>query len=978
MRQLTKQPALSFSCLCLCLLLVCSSRVSALTPDKALTQYVHSSWQNVHGLPQNTVNSFAQTEDGYLWMGTLEGLVRFDGARFTVFNTRNHPEFAHNFVVSLLVDSQNRLWISTSGGGLLKMQDQQFTRYTTQDGLPSDHISIVFEDSRGKIWIGTDGEGLASTSDGETFVRAAVDVPGSSISAITESRTGLWIGTDGGLLLLRKDGSEILFTQADGLSDSSIRALFSDNTGALWVSTDRGLDKLEHGLFTPINLNASPGDDTVMAMLQDRDGELWFATDGGGLKRRDKDGFSSFTSQFGLSNDTVLALYETTDGSLWIGTNLGGLNRLKDGPISTYTTREGLSHNFIRAVYEDSTKTLWIGSEGGGLMQYRDGHFQAFTTSDGLPDNSVYSILEDASGDLWVGTGNGLARRTGNTFEVMDESSGLASGTILTLLEDSAGTLWAGTWRSGLVRYKDGVFSSITTEHGLANNTINALLEDSEGRLWIGTRGGGISRLTNGKLETFTTADGLSDDLVFAFFEDDTGSLWIGTYGGGINRYKDGKFSAVTEAQGLFDDVIHRIIDDGRGNFWMSSNRGIFSVAKIELDMAADGTLDMVNPVVFGINDGMKNVECNGGGNAGILGSDGALWFPSVAGLLRVAPDAIEASGPPLKLLIEELRVGGSPLADANKLNLPAGTNNLEIHYTAVDLHSPEKLIFRYRMQNYDKDWINAGSRRTAYYSQLPAGRYRFQVQAGYGPNLSAMQEVSAELRVAPRWYETGWFRGMLLLALLFIAYALYRLRTSQVSRRTLQLEREVSERTAALETANQQLKQLSIEDGLTGLLNRRAFDALLQDECRRAERAKIPLALMMLDIDYFKQFNDIYGHQAGDACLILVADTLKKACGRAGEFVARYGGEELAIILPATSPEYALQQAENLRCKLLELAIPHSGSDAAKVVTVSIGVTSLVPVSGQSPSVLVSAADKALYSAKAAGRNRVEFTEVD
>jgi diguanylate cyclase (GGDEF)-like protein len=208
--------------------------------------------------------------------------------------------------------------------------------------------------------------------------------------------------------------------------------------------------------------------------------------------------------------------------------------------------------------------------------------------------------------------------------------------------------------------------------------------------------------------------------------------------------------------------------------------------------------------------------------------------------------------------------------------------------------------------------------------------------------------------------------------------YALYRLRLSQVTRHTLQLERQVSERTAELEEANQQLRQLSIEDGLTGLLNRRAFDAILQDECRRGERAKVPLALMMLDIDYFKQFNDIYGHQAGDTCLILVADTLKKACGRAGEFVARYGGEEIAIILPATSPEYAIQQAENLRSRLWELAIPHSGSATAEVLTVSIGVTSLVPTSGMSPAALVSAADKALYHAKEAGRNTVEFAVVE
>jgi diguanylate cyclase (GGDEF)-like protein len=955
-------------------LLICLSANShALSPDKSISQYVHSDWNNADGLPQNSVTSIAQTEDGYLWMGTLEGLVRFDGARFTLFNTRNTPAFTHNIVVALLVDSKDHLWIATSGGGLLVLKNDHFQQLGSVQGLPSDHVSVIFEGSRGQVWVGTDGGGIAKVEASEIVVQESYAQLGSSIRAITESKSGLWVGTEAGLTLIRADGSQTHFDTEQGLSHDSVRALLSDHTGALWVSTDGGLDKLELGQFKTMEFSSWSEQDIVLAMHEDRHQNLWLASDGGGLKRLQDGKISSYTAGDGLSDDTVLALFESADSSLWIGTSLGGLNRLKDGRVTTFTTTQGLSHNFIRAVYEDDQGALWIGSKGGGLMRYYRGLFQTFSRDDGLPDDTVFSILQDHAGDLWIGTGAGLARRTTDGFEIFTQSQGLSDDTILVLFEDSENTLWVGTYNGGLNKFKDGTFTAFTVADGLGNDTINTIAEDRVGALWLGTRGGGLSRLTNGAITTFTTSDGLADDLVFALHEDSVGGLWIGTYGGGLSRYKDGRFSVINETHGLFDNVIHRIIDDGQGLYWMSSNRGLFAVSQQELNAVADGESDQLSSIVFGTSDGMKNVECNGGANAGTLTADGAIWFPSVAGLLRVSPAGQYDRAQATKVVIEEILVDDQVQLEQEQLALPASTKNLEIHYTATDIFAPAKLRFRYQLQGYDDNWIDAGQRRTAYYSQLPAGDYQFRVIADYGHGSWEVQGGSLSLTVATHYYETAWFRSLLVMTAIILILAVVKIGISQLTRRNLKLEEVVSLRTAELEAVNEKLSQLASEDGLTGLLNRRAFDIELERECRRAERAGMPLALLLLDIDFFKQFDDIYGHPAGDACLQQIATALRKICNRAGESVARYGGEEIAIILPGTSQPGAVVHAETIREHIQQLAIPHAGSAAYSTVTASIGVACIKPTAdGQGPA-LLAAADKALYQAKETGRNRVE-----
>lgn len=957
----------------------------ALDPSKAITQYLQDIWQTKDGLPQNTITAIAQTPDGYLWLGTREGLIRFDGARFTVFDSKTTPEITQDQVLSLLADRQGRLWIGTWGGGLVQLEGGRFTRFSSEDGLPGDLIATIFEDRKGRLWIGTDGAGLARAEAGtgsnpemgkpQRFVaepsRGAL---GLSIRDITEDDGGLWVATEAGLARLDPNGNLDSFGPAEGLSRTSVRSLLRDRSGTLWVGTDLGLNRYRDGKFTVLTRADGLSHNVIVSLVEDRDGNVWIGTDGGGINRWHNGALTSFTSKHGLSNDSILSMLEDREGSLWIGTNLGGLNRLKNGRFTPLGKREGLSEDYIRAVYEDRQGTLWIGTEGGGLNRIRDGVVTTFTTKDGLSNDIVFAIVEDRDGSLWIGTDNGLTRLRNGRFDVFHAEMGMSNDSVLALHEDRQGTLWIGTYAGGLNRYKDGKFTAFTTKQGLSHDTVNVITEDRDNNLWIGTRGGGLNRYKDGKFTAFTTKDGLSDNLVFALHEDGDGALWIGTYGGGLTRLKGGRFSVVSERQGLFDNVVHRIIEDGRGDVWMSTNRGIFRVAKRELDEVADGTRSALTPAVYGTADGMRNVECNGGASAGALTRAGVVWFPTIAGAVAIDPARLATNTLMPPVTIEHVLVDGAVVPSTGTVNLPAEAQTLEVRFTALSLIDPLAVRFRYRLEGLEDEWVQAEGRRTAYYSKLPPGDYRFRVIAANNDGVWNEEGAAIEVSVAPLLQETLWFRGLIVLIFVLAGPLFHRVRVRRLTAQKNELERTVAERTSALEIANTLLARLAREDGLTGLMNRRAFDQALNEECRRASRLRAPLSLILIDLDAFKAYNDLLGHQAGDTCLRTVSQVIAAASRRAGELVARYGGEELAVIIPGDSPDSVTRQAEHLRAGVEQLALPHPGSPAAPVVTVSIGVAFGALDGEVTPSGLIAAADRALYLAKQRGRNRVEI----
>ena len=478
--------------------------------------------------------------------------------------------------------------------------------------------------------------------------------------------------------------------------------------------------------------------------MLDREGGLLVGT-AGGLCRFTDGRFTGFNARDALSTSTILSLLEDLEGNLWIGTESGGINILKDTKFTTLTVVNGLSNDLIKSIYEDDRGNTWIGTDGGGLNLLNDGKVSVYTTRDGLSSNVVLALFGDRAGNLWAGTPDGLNRFNGGKFTVYTSADGLANNDVRSIWRDRGGNLWIGT-RGGLTRIKEGVFKTFTEVDGLPNDLIATLYEDSQGALWVGTLGG-LSKLVNEEFTTFTTRDGLSNDAVISIYEDSDNTLWIGTNGGGLNRLRDGKLTAYTTRNGLLDDVVYRIMEDARNNLWLSCRKGIFHVGKKDLEEFANGKILSIAPVAYGTADGMITRECSGGGDpAGWKAHDGKLWFPTIKGVAIIDPERIKVNVHPPPVVVEQIRIDDHSIAPSDRIELPPGTTRFDLYYTAPSFVAPEKVRFKYKLEGFDNDWIDSGTRRIAYYTNLRPGSYTFRVIASNNDGI---------------WNETGavfWF----------------------------------------------------------------------------------------------------------------------------------------------------------------------------------------------------------------------------
>ena len=756
------------------LLLSGSGTAIALDSRRDLSQFSHEVWLTENGLPQNTVHSIAQTKDGYVWIGTEEGLARFDGVRFTVFDKQNTPQLKSNYIRTLLADRQGALWIGTAEG-LVRMLNGKFTLFTTNEGLPSDTVQALYEDREGNLWVATaTGLGLFKSGELTTFTTKERLI-GGSIQALFEDADGaLWIATPYGVARV-KDGTFTNYTVRDGLGSNSVRAIQQDRDGRLWFGSLGGLTSFSRGRFTTYTTRDGLPNDRIISLHADRDGGLLVGT-AGGLCRFTDGRFSGFNAGEALSTSTILSLLEDLEGNLWIGTESGGINLLKDTKFTTYTARNGLANDVVKSIYADHQGNTWIGTDGGGLNLLKDGKLSVYTTRDGLSSNVVLALSGDGAGNLWAGTPDGLNRFNQGKFTTYTSADGLANNDVRSIYTDHLGNLWIGT-RGGLSRMKDGVFRTFTEVDGLPNDLITTLYEDSKGNLWIGTFGG-LSKFKNEEFTAFTIKDGLSSDAVISLYEDSDGTMWIGTNGGGLNRMKDGQLTAYTTRNGLLDDVVYRILEDGQNNLWLSCRKGIFHIRKKDLDEFASGRIASIAPVAYGTADGMMTRECSGGGDpAGWKSTDGKLWFPTIKGVAMIDPERIKTNSQAPPVVIEQIRINDQPIPLSDRIELPPGTTRFDLYYTAPSFVAPEKVRFKYKLEGFDKDWIDSGTRRITYYTNLRPGAYTFRVIASNNDGVWNESGAAFSLYLKPYFYQTYWFYAVCLLGLALLAWLLYRLR---------------------------------------------------------------------------------------------------------------------------------------------------------------------------------------------------------
>jgi ligand-binding sensor domain-containing protein len=769
-----------------------------LDPNRAITQYGLDLWQKRDGLPQRSVSAIARTRDGYLWLGTEEGLVRFDGAKFRVYDSSNTPQLERPNVARLLASRKGGLWVATLGGGLVWTDGETFRRYTTRDGLSEDTVSALLEDRDGSLWVGTFRGGLNHFVGGRFATVSTRDgLSNDEIRALYQDEEGaLWIGTRGGGVNRWRDGRVVAWTTSNGLSNDQVTSLAGDGSGGVWIGTRKGLDRWSGGRIAVMTDRDGLSNDEVISLERDRDGVLWIGTVTGGLNRLAGGHAASLTKQEGLPDDTVLAILEDEEGNLWVGTD-GGLSRLRAGPFLPVGTLEGLPSDDVRPVLQTSNGELWVGTRGSGLSRRVGSSWRTYTQSDGLPSDRVWALHEDLAGDLWAGTKGGLARFHAGRWTAFTAAQGLAADLVFAITSDAAGDLWIGTV-GGLSRFRDGKFTKFGTADGLTNERVYALLEGSDGSLWIGTAGGGLDRMKDGRIAPAIPAS--EAPFIFALAEEPGGAILAGTGNHGLARLSGGRLTRIGKAEGLFDDTVYTILDDGRGFLWMSSNRGVFRVSREEIARFAAGTSRHVHSDVFGTADGMRESECNGGFQpAGWRGRDGTLWFPTVAGLVSVDPGRVAGARREPTVRLEEVFAGAERLSPGKPSQLAPGRDRLEFRYTGIDFHSPGAVRFRYRLAGYDSDWIDAGDRRAAYYTNLPAGTYRFQIAASSGGG-RWVETRPYEITLQAHFYRTPWFAALVGISVLLGLAAVHRTRL-----RSARLASELA--TARLEVLESQLQ---------------------------------------------------------------------------------------------------------------------------------------------------------------------------
>jgi ligand-binding sensor domain-containing protein/signal transduction histidine kinase len=756
-----------------------------------VSPYLIDAWTSEEGLPQNTVNALTQTRDGYIWLATFGGLVRFDGRSFRTFAAANTPGLGADRILTLYEDRGGALWIGTERDGVFVSRQGVFSRPSWHRRLPSRQVWAIYQTRDDALWFGT-SEGAVRVDRRErvTIIAPRDGRSVQSVRAIAESPNGtVWLGLHGRGLTRVVDGVLRPFSFFETGEEALVNVItIGRRSGVVWVGTQGGLFRLRGERAERVPLAGDVGAAPVRAIVADETAGVWVGTRRGLCHLR-PDATACYGMEAGLSDAFVRAMGHDREGNLWIGTNIGGLNRLKRRKAVAYVPQRGRGSSLsFLPIVGDGAGGLWAGATCGGLVHFSRGLFEVYGKAQGLPRDCIWAIHRDPDGTLWLGTpGGGLFRVEDGRVERFSAASGLPNDSVLAVTRDRAGVLWAGTYGALNRMTSDGTFESYRLPIQAAS--VSFITERRAGGVWLGTTAG-LFRFVDGRFKRWSTAEGLSHDVVRALLEDPDGTIWLGTYGGGLNRLHGEQVTRYTSANGLYDDVVSRILDDGRGNLWMSGNRGVFRVARRELDAVARGRATAVTSVWYDTTDGMATSETNGGGQpAGWRGPDGRLWFPTIEGLVAFDPSAPTNRHPP-PVVVTRVVVDREERDPRGELVVPAGAQNVEIHYAGLSFVAPEKVRFRYQLEGYDRDWIDAGTRREAYYTGLPPGQYRFRVRARNEDGVWSAEDAVLGLRQQPYMYQTWWFAigcTLLLTAMMaLLLYAFHRLRLE----RALALER--------------------------------------------------------------------------------------------------------------------------------------------------------------------------------------------
>ncbi|MDX2152120.1 MAG: two-component regulator propeller domain-containing protein [Bryobacteraceae bacterium] len=758
----------------------------ALAAQSLSPQYVTTVWQGEQGLPQSTVFRVVQDRQGYLWLATWGGLARFDGVRFRVFGSADIPGLGNGMVRSVFQSRSGALWAGTRTGTLIRMQDGVSRTFTRSHGLPGQVVSSIREDAAGKLWINT--AGAVAYVDGEKLIRYSHHQGKAVEEFFLQARDGsVWF----------RCGQEIVRFGADGSPKAVAGGYLVQETsdGSVWIGsfTEDRLVRYHLGRLSEVRLPVAKRPQWtgafsgrgVFAMAQDVDGELLLVTSAGLF--RVVNGRMSGPERLRLPPELlerpkVLSLMVDREGNRWVGTFSTGLFRFRPAAVTSYGKEEGLTDEPFNCLLQDREGRIWL---GGDSLHWFDG--REFHRFHGLAD--IRTIAQTRDGNLWFGGSGGLYRwRSGVLSRFKIDAPAVDQ-----IMEDHQGTLWV----------QAATYDRPGGQYRFRNERLERAPEYGERvRMALG-RGGGVwlaappvlRHIQNGKTVLYDERHGLPANNSYSdFYEEPDGTLWIGAYGAGLYRFKNARAKAITPKDGLPNDSPTGMVADGRGHLWVCSNQNIFQLSLADLNRFADGKARSITPVLYGAGEGMRSIECNAGKPGGWKTRDGRIWFPTMRGVVAVDPSAANPHPPPV--VIEEAWAGTLALGNDGRTSAPPGYDTFDFRFTALSLSAPEKQRFRYRLEPYENQWKEAGTERTAHYTNMRPGRYRFKVMAANSYGVWNDEAASLPFVLEPHYYQTNWFFLLCAGALAALVWAAFQRRVRQLQREfNMAAEARVEER---------------------------------------------------------------------------------------------------------------------------------------------------------------------------------------